>query len=193
MSARELARHQSLLPAIGDDLFATDVNLWGRSFARRPAAAMLPLPDELFTLTRAARRLSRRARLRRSGLHRRHPDQRQRRGDAADRSDCQSGHHRRRARRRSRRDPARCVRSAGGGRAAPGPPCVAGAHHGSRDRRVRAHASAGATPTSSRTAAGFCRCVRRSTRSSTAPSVRSPVWSPSSSSKPSAPLSSAGR
>ena len=42
------------LPSLGDELFTTDVNLWGRSFARRPAAASLPLPNELFTLTRAA-------------------------------------------------------------------------------------------------------------------------------------------
>ena len=53
LSTLEQARHQLLLPSVGDDLFTTDVNLWGRSFARRPAAAMLPLPDELFTVTRA--------------------------------------------------------------------------------------------------------------------------------------------
>jgi argininosuccinate synthase len=54
ISAGAPDRHQSLVPSIGDDLFTTDVNLWGRSYARRPAAAALPLPAELFTLTRAA-------------------------------------------------------------------------------------------------------------------------------------------
>ena len=49
----EHQRHGSL-PSTGDDLFTTDINLWGRSYGRRPAAASLPLPHELFTLTRSA-------------------------------------------------------------------------------------------------------------------------------------------
>jgi argininosuccinate synthase len=53
-NAAHHAHQQSLLPSLGDDQFTTDVNLWGRSFARRPAAASRPLPNELFTLTRAA-------------------------------------------------------------------------------------------------------------------------------------------
>jgi argininosuccinate synthase len=52
-SAAEHHRHEWLRASSGDDRFTTDVNLWGRSYARRPAAAALPLPNELFTLTRA--------------------------------------------------------------------------------------------------------------------------------------------
>jgi argininosuccinate synthase len=48
------ARDQWRMPSLDDDLFTTDVNLWGRSFARRPAAATLPWPHGLFTMTRAA-------------------------------------------------------------------------------------------------------------------------------------------